>query len=49
MSANQALETGTDQRQTISDIARDLGAIFATRAAEAADEDTVRRGEFRGC
>ncbi len=46
MSANQAIDTGTEQHRAISDIARDLGAIFARRAAETADEDTFVAENF---
>jgi alkylation response protein AidB-like acyl-CoA dehydrogenase len=39
MSANQAIDTSTAQRRTVSEISRDLGPIFARHATEAADED----------
>jgi alkylation response protein AidB-like acyl-CoA dehydrogenase len=39
MNAIEAIKTDTAERRTVTDIARDLGAIFAQRANENADED----------
>ncbi len=39
MSAIQAIDTSKAARRTVTDIARELGPVFAQNAAETADED----------
>ena len=46
MSVIEAINTGAAQRRTVSDIARDLGPIFAQRANEATDEDKFVADNF---
>jgi alkylation response protein AidB-like acyl-CoA dehydrogenase len=46
MSVIQAIPTGTAQRRTVLDIARDLGPILAQRASEATDEDQFVADNF---
>jgi alkylation response protein AidB-like acyl-CoA dehydrogenase len=46
MSAIKAVNTGPAQRRTATDIAHDLGPIFAQRASETADEDKFVADNF---
>jgi hypothetical protein len=46
VSAIEAINTGTAERRTVTDIARDLGAIFARRANETTDEDRFVADNF---
>jgi alkylation response protein AidB-like acyl-CoA dehydrogenase len=46
MNANAAIKTNPADTRTVVDIARDLGAIFAKRAGESADEDKFVADNF---
>jgi alkylation response protein AidB-like acyl-CoA dehydrogenase len=46
MSVIKAIDTGAAQRRTVTDIARDLGPVFAQRAIETTDEDKFVADNF---
>ena len=46
MSAAEAIKTDAVQRRTVTDIARDLGPVFAQRASATADEDQFVADNF---